>query len=148
MYWLGLVESHDDRLKLSRRYVGRVRVKLRNWYLQWEPESTYLKRLLAHAATIGPSRERALRHYCASMDRVLLQMSKALKRNAAAVIVVGNAKWNGRRVRATRLIEELVGNRFRVAEKLTYRTSNRYMSYSRHNGADVNREYVIVLQRR
>lgn len=148
MYWLGLVESHEQRLKLAKRYVGREKIKVASWYLHWQPDSPYLKRLLSHAATIGASRERALRHYCSSMDRVLGQMARVLKPNTRAIIVVGNAKWNGRSVRATKLIEELVGDRFSVSEKLTYRTANRYMSYSRHNGADVNREYVIVLRRR
>ena len=148
MYWLGLVHSHDERLALARKYVGREQVRLRSWYLRWHTESAYLKRLLEHAARVGPNRERALRHYCASMDRTLRQMARVLKAKAPAVIVVGNAKWNGRRVRATRLIEELAGQDFRVQEKLTYSTANRYMSYSRHNGANVNREYVVVLRRR
>lgn len=147
MYWLGLVRSQEERLALAKKYIGREQIKLRSWYLGWQPESTYLRRLLRHAAKIGPRRERALRHYCASMDRALSQMAWVLKPSAPAVIVVGNAKWNGRRVVATRLIEELIADRFRVEEMLTYRTANRYMSYSRHNGADVNREYVIVLRR-
>lgn len=148
MYWLWFVRSHEERLALAKRYVGREHIRMRSWYLRWQPESSYLRRMLEHATRVGPKRERALRHYCASMDRALRQMARVLKRNGPAVIVVGNAKWNGKRVLATRLIEELAGAEFRVEEKLTYRTANRYMSYSRHNGADVNREYVIVLRRR
>jgi len=148
MYWLGLVRSHDERLALSKKYVGREQVRVASSYLRWKTDNVYLKRLLDHAATMGPRRERALRHYCASMDRVLTQMARVLKPKAAAIIVVGNAKWNGRSVQATRLIEKLIGDRFEVSEKFSYGTSNRYMSYSRHNGADVNREYVIVLRRR
>lgn len=148
MYWLNMVRSHDDRLVLIRRYIGRERVRADNPHLKWQALSAYLNRLLAHAAKIGPDRERALRHYCASMDLALEQFARVLKKGGLSVIVVGNSKWNGRRVRATKLIEELAADKFDIVERLTYRTHNRYMSYARHNGADVNREYVLVLRNR
>ncbi len=148
MYWLGLVKSHDDRLELAPRYLGREGVRETNHRLRWKAESEYIKRLLKHAEKVSPKRARALRHYSASMDRVLEEMAKALKSKGKAVVVVGNSKWNGRRVRPTRLLEELAGERFKVIERLSYTTQNRYMSFSRHNGANVNREHVLVLEKR
>ena len=59
-----------------------------------------------------------------------------------------SSKWNGRRVQPTRLLEELAGERFKFVERLSYTTQNRYMSFSRHNGANVNREHVLVLQKK
>lgn len=148
MYWLNMVRSQDDRLALIRQYIGRERVRVDNPRLKWQTPSPYLNRLLAHAAKIRPDRERALRHYCSSMDSALKQFAKVLKKDGLAVIVVGNSKWNGRRVRPTKLIEELASDSFDILERLTYRTRNRYMSYSRHNGADIDREYVIALRKR
>jgi DNA modification methylase len=148
MYWLDFVSSQDERLRLAPQYIGRERIRKRNRQLSWEPSSSYIKRLLKHGAQISPGRERALRHYCASMDCALGEFARVLKPNGLAAMVVGNAKWNGRNVRPTKVIEELAAGRFDVIERLTYRTYNRYMSYSRHNGANVNREYVVVLRNR
>jgi hypothetical protein len=82
------------------------------------------------------------------MRAVFAQLSRALKPRGRAVFVVGNSKWNGQRVRATKLLAELAASDFKVTEYLSYTTRNRYMSYKRHNGANVNREYVLILRRK
>lgn len=148
MYWLGLVNSHDDRLRLLPRYLGRVGVRTRSHRLRVEVENKYLLSLLKHAEGISPVRARALKHYAVSMEKVLTGIYGVLKRKGIAVIVVGNAKWNGCRVRPTRLLEQLSNNRFKIVERASYRTHNRYMSYTRQNGADIGREHVLVLQKR
>jgi len=148
MYWLGLVKSHDERLQLAPRYLGREGIRQKNHRLRWKTESKYIQTLLKHAEKVSTKRARALKHYSASMDRVLEEMAKALKSKGKAVVVVGNSKWNGRRVQPTRLLEELAGERFKFVERLSYTTQNRYMSFSRHNGANVNREHVLVLQKK
>ncbi len=148
MYWLGLVKSHDDRLELAPRYLGREGIRETNRRLRWKTGSKYIQRLLKHAEKVSTKRARALKHYSASMDRVLDEMAKARKSKGKAVVVVGNSKWNGRRVRPTRLLEELAGERFNFVERLSYATQNRYMSFSRHNGANVNREHVLVLEKK
>lgn len=148
MYWLDLVRSHEDRLSLAHRYVGRALVRQNNARLRFEFESDYVKRLISHAKRISPSRERVVTHYCASMKRALDQIAAVLKPRGRAVFVVGNSKWNGRRVRATKLLVELADSQFKVAESMSYASRNRYMSYDRHNGANVDREHVVVLQKR
>jgi len=148
MYWLNFVRCHEERLELAPKYLGRTQVRKGNTRLRWEPESAYLKGLIKHAEAISPARARALKHYAASMERALSQIARSLKSRGRAVIVVGNAKWNGRRVRPTKLLEELAQEKFKVLQRLSYSTQNRYMSYSRHNGADVSREHVLVLQKR
>ncbi len=148
MYWLGMVNSHEDRLTLAPRYLGRTLVRRSNARLRCRFESPYVQRLIAHARRISASRERVVTHYCASMQRALEHIARVLKRNGRAVFVVGNSKWNGRRVRATRLLTDLARDHFEVLETLTYVTRNRYMSYERHNGANVNREYALVLKKK
>jgi tRNA G10 N-methylase Trm11 len=148
MYWLGMVNSHEDRLKLAPRYLGRTLVRQSNAKLRCTFQSPYIERLVAHARRISASHGRVVTHYCASMQRMLEHISRVLKRNGRAVFVVGNSKWNGRRVHATRLITELAKDHFEVLETLTYVTRNRYMSYERRNGANVNREYALVLKKK
>lgn len=148
MYWLGMVKSREDRLKLATRYLGRFSIRQSNPRLRRTFESAYINRLIAHSGRVSAAQKRAVTHYCASMGRSLEHIAKVLKPNGRAVFVIGNSKWNGRRVRATRLLSELAQEKFDISDILTYTTRNRYMSYQRHNGANVNREYVLVLKKK
>jgi SAM-dependent methyltransferase len=148
MYWLGMVKSHEDRLKLATRYLGRFQIRQSNPKLRCTFESAYINRLIAHAGSVSAAQQRAVIHYCASMGRSLEHIANVLKPSGRAVLVVGNSKWNGRRVRATKLLSELAQARFDVCDILTYTTRNRYMSYQRRNGADVNREYALILKKK
>ncbi len=148
MYWLNLVRSHEERLRLAVKYLGRVQVRVGNPRLATTFSSGYIKRLARHARSVSLVRERAFVHYCASMELSLQHIARVLKPARKAVLVVGNSKWNGRRVRATRLLIELARSEFKVCETLTYSTRNRYMSYERHNGASINREYALVLKKK
>lgn len=148
MYWLGMVTSHEERLRLAPKYLGRFQVRQSNPKLRSTFESAYINRLIAHAGNVSPAQQRAVTHYCASMRRSLTHIAKVLKPNGRAVFVVGNSKWNGRRVRATKLLQEIARQEFDVCDTLTYTTRNRYMSYQRHNGANVNREYALVLKKK
>lgn len=148
MYWLGLIDSHEERLALAPYYVGRSHVREDHHRASANFKSDYVNRLVAHAKRISSARERAVVHYCASMQRALGQIAEALKPSGQAIFVVGNSKWNGRRTRATHLLVELATPRFEVTDMLSYATRNRYMSYERHNGANVNWEYVVVLRKK
>jgi len=148
MYWLDFVQSQDERIALARRYIGRDAVRQDNHRLRAKFESGYIERLIRHAKRISPAKERTVTHYCASMKQSLDQIATVLRPKGKAVFVVGNSKWNGKRVRATRLLVELAKPHFDVVECLSYPSQNRYMSYERHNGADINREYVVAFQKR
>ena len=147
MYWLGAVDTPEQRIALAQNYIGRVQVRVANRRLRDKFTSNHIEGLIRHARSLGPARERAVVHYCASMKRALIQVSRALKPKGKAVFVVGNSKWNGKRASAVELIKELASDRFRTLDVLSYTSRNRYMSYSRRNGANVNEEYVLVLQK-
>ncbi len=51
-------------------------------------------------------------------------------------------------MRASKLLSELAGGEFDVCDVLNYTTRNRYMSYERRNGANVNREYALILEKK
>ena len=46
------------------------------------------------------------------------------------------------------LLDELGGDDFELDEQLWYPVKNRHMSYGRHNGANIDREYVLLFRRR
>lgn len=148
MYWLGLVKSHHERRELAGKYIGRAQVRRSDAKLRSSFKSGYITRLIGHAGEISKARERVLTHYCASMQRALQHVARVLKPRGRAVIVLGNSQWNGRRVRASLLLREIAKDQFTVTDLLTYATHNRYMSYTRHNGANINREYVLVLKKK
>jgi SAM-dependent methyltransferase len=148
MYWLDMVRSREDRLDLAPKYLGRVQVRKSNPKLRYTFKSKYINRLIAHAGSVSRVQMRAVTHYCASMQISLRHIAHVLKPNGRAVFVVGNSKWNGRRVRANKLLSELARDEFDVCDVLTYTTRNRYMSYERRNGANVNREYALILKKK
>jgi DNA modification methylase len=148
MYWLDFVQTHEEKVKLAPSYLGRVQVRTSNKRLKMKFTSDYVNNLLSHARSISRARERTVHHYCASMMVALEQIARVLKPRGRAVFVVGNAKWNGRSVRATKVLRELSKGRFTIDDSLSYASRNRYMSYERRNGANVNREYVLILRKK
>ena len=82
------------------------------------------------------------------MRRCLRALYGRLPKGKPAVFVVGKSSWNGDQIPTVQLFKELSEDRFTLRELLWYPVKNRYMSYSRHNGANIDREYVLVLERR
>jgi len=70
-----------------------------------------------------------------------------MRAGSPAVLVVGHSSWNNSKIPTTELFGEIAGSAFTLREVLWYPIKNRYMSYSRHNGADINREYVLAFYR-
>jgi tRNA G10 N-methylase Trm11 len=148
MFWLDLTPDQNDRLRLLDHYSGRPAVAARHPYVAFETLTTpKVKRLEARMRSIQPKRADALKHYCISMRRVLDELSRLLRPGAPAVLVVGHSSWNGNALNTSELFEELSAPAFHLVEHLWYPVRNRYMSYSRHNGASIEREYVLVLRR-
>jgi hypothetical protein len=67
---------------------------------------------------------------------------------APVVVVVGSSTWNGKSIPTADLFYELAGTAFEHDPPLWYPVKNRYMSYARRNGANIDKEYVVVLRRR
>ena len=148
MYWLGLTKCHADRLELLPKYIGRARVTKRNPFLQRHQE---LRTLSSHwyyrIRRQSPKRAKAFLHYTVSMSDVFSELASILKPEAKALFVVGNSRWNGQTLPTSDLFTEMAGDTFRLVDKCWYPIKNRYMSYGRHNGADISEEYVLVFAR-
>ena len=148
MFWLGSTSSQQDRQKLLYNYIGRPKVPQRDPLLAMATLATSLARDIdAEMRRMSAVRADAFRHYIAAMTYALSSLSRLLPSGAPAVFVVGHSTWNGTEIPTSTLFEELAGSAFTLDERLSYPVKNRYMSYSRHNGADIATEHVLVLRR-
>lgn len=148
MFWLGLTTNQDERLKLLDKYIGRPSVPQRDALLQDDQLQTKLAIAWdQRIREISPTRANAFRHYMLAMTRVFEGLSSLLRPHSPALFVVGHSCWNSAEIPTTDLFEELAGGWFNLDDVLSYPVKNRYMSYSRHNGADISMEYVLLLRR-
>ena len=148
MFWLGFTKTQVERLELVRSYVGRASIPQRDTYSNGDHE---LGRLASHwESTIrarSTARADAFKHYAVSMKLVFNQFFRVLKDDKPVVMVVGNSKWNGAEIPTAELFAELAGPEFRFTDCFWYPVKNRYMSYSRKNGASIDKEYVLVMHK-
>jgi DNA modification methylase len=149
MYWLGLVQSQEERLNLLQRYIGRSSVNQAQYSAAG---ATINSRLFDEWADIvgglSKERRRSFEHYCRSVGAALVSMAKLLDVQGRAVVVVGDSQIMGQSFPTARLFEQLAPPSMAVTEVLWYPIQNRYMSYARRNGADIGSEQAIVFQKR
>ena len=149
MYWLGKTSNRGQRLLLLDKYVGRLSVSKRNSLvasaaalpplaLRWE------KRIRA----VSNARANGFRHYTTAMKLAFDGMAGLLRAGSPAVLVVGNSHWNNTEIPTDALLAELADDHFKLVDVFSYPLKNRYMSYSRHNGADIKTEHVLVFHKR
>jgi hypothetical protein len=93
-----------------------------------------------------PERADAFKHYVVAMGKAFREISSVLKPGGLALFVVGHSRWNGKVIPTSKLFVELAGPSMVLVDHLWYPVTNRYMSYSRHNGASIDTEYVLVFK--
>lgn len=148
-YWLEYATSPEDRLRLLPSYIGRAKVPASHEYSKTTPISTpYMTSWETRIRKADPRRADAFRHYSLSMQAAMTQIATVLKKGASAVLVVGNSRWKEAEIDTSSLLAELSKQFFKVVARYWYPIKNRYMSYSRHNGANIDREHVLILERR
>ena len=148
MFWLGFTETQEERLELLPKYIGRSSVRRQDPLLKRQEELGYLstqwyKRIRA----VSTRRADAFAHYMVAMKDVFDQLAEVVRTGGPVIFVLGHSEWNGSKLPTTDLFLEMAGGSFHIAEKLWYPVKNRYMSYSRRNGADINRDFVLVFKR-
>ena len=149
MYWLRLVETHEERLVLRPKYIGGPNVRRRDALSCWLTDRSSLVRDWdAVIRKESANRAAQFRHYVAAMSGVLRELSVVLSAGAKAVVIVGHSQWRGMEIPLSDLLVEIAEEWFELSEFFSYPIRNRYMSYDRKNGADISQEYVIVFQRR
>lgn len=148
MFWLGFTKTQADRLAILPQYIGRpgassaavvmLDAKRAHLALRWEKK----------IRLASPKRANAFRQYISSMLKVIDELARILTRQRYAIFVVGHSAWNGQELPTADLFAELASAKFDLVERFWYPVVNRYMSYTRHNGANINKEYILVFRRR
>jgi len=148
-YWLRFATSPQERLALLPHYIGRAKVSMHHEYANATAiAAPYMREWETRLRRADARRADAFKHYAMSMQSVLTQLGDVLPEGAPAILVVGNSRWKSAEIDTSRLLAELSCRTFRVVERYWYPLKNRYMSYSRQNGASIDREHVLVLERR
>ena len=148
MFWLGFTDTQAKRMQLLPQYIGRSRVSMRDPLLKRVEEMGPLSAQWHKAIrAVSIERANAFAHYVLSMKKSLGQLAAAVRGGGSAVFVLGHSEWNGSKLPTSDLFLEMTGDAFRLVDKLWYPVKNRYMSYSRRNGANINEEYVLVFRR-
>jgi hypothetical protein len=148
MFWMGLTADQTVRLELLPRYIGRPRIRASHPLLAepWPTEGLAAE-WEREIAAVDTQRATDFRHYMLAMSRVFRRVAERTERGAPVIMVIGHSAWNGGRIPTLQLFEEIAQQWFGTDETLWYPVQNRYMSYSRRNGASIDREHVIVLRR-
>ncbi len=148
MFWLGFTKTQEERLQLMRSYVGRSIISQKELY---PPDEHQLGSLATdweskmRESSIG--RANAFRHYAVSMKLAFSQFARLLNDDKPVVMVVGNSKWNGSEIPTAELFAELAAPDLQLTDRFWYPVKNRYMSYRRRNGASIDKEHVLVMQK-
>lgn len=148
MFWLGLTRSHEERLALLPRYIGRPRISASHPFVAngWKPKGL-VGEWEAELSAEDAQRGRDFRHYMVAMEKAFARWAEITEPGTPVILVVGKSSWNGKPIPTTDLFEEIAGESFAYEKTWWYPVRNRYMSYSRRNGADIDREFVLVMRR-
>jgi tRNA G10 N-methylase Trm11 len=149
MFWLDLTTTQADRLDLLPRYIGKARIAQSHPVFRstWDPTPT-AKHWEETMRATSETRARDFRAYMVSMAKVFRRLGDVLEEGSPAIFVVGRSDWNGASIPTDQLFVEVASEWFELSEHLTYPVKNRYMSYSRHNGANIDLEHVVVFNRK
>jgi len=148
MFWLGMTKDQTERLGLLEHYLGRPRVPERHSYVSGASlELAKTQSVEAKMRKVSSERANAFKHYAIGMSRAFENIAKRMSAGACCVLVVGHSSWNGGSINTSQLMAELAQPHFELSERLYYPVKNRYMSYERHNGANIDREHVLVFER-
>jgi hypothetical protein len=148
MFWLGMTEDQTARLALLEHYLGRPKVPQRHPYVGGASlELPGVAMVEKGMRRVSGERADAFKHYAVGMSRAIAGVARRTKPGAPFILVVGHSTWNGGSIDTSALMEELAKPHFALTDRYWYPVKNRYMSYERKNGANIDREYVLVLER-
>ncbi len=148
MYWLDLIDSRQARLALRSHYIGLDRVPKSNSVVRnGELTSRLAQKWEKKITVLNEERARNFKHYVCSMTKCLAGLAALLLPGCRAIFVVGKNSWNGSEIPTVELFNEMAASGFRLVDLYWYPIKNRYMTYSRHNSADIDKEYVLVYER-
>jgi hypothetical protein len=148
MFWLAMTEDQPARLALLEHYLGRPKVPQRHPYVGGSSlELPGVATVEKGMREVSGERANAFKHYAIGMSKAIANVARRTRPGAPFILVVGHSTWNGGSIDTSALMEELAQPHFTLADRFWYPVKNRYMSYERKNGANIDREYVLTLER-
>ena len=148
MFWLGFTENQEDRLNLLPKYIGRPNVRRQDPLLRRLKDLGTLSGYWHDKIrAVSIPRADSFGHYVLSMKESFSQLASAVRAGGTTIFVIGHSEWNGSKIPTSDLFLEMAGDSFDLVDKLWYPVKNRYMSYGRRNGADINQDHVLVFRR-
>ena len=146
-YWLGLVKDHNERQRLIPRYIGRAGVAKKNLPQNCQPMGDLGSYWESRIRERNARRADDFIHYYYGMCDFFKGVSELIPQNTPVVIVVGNNKVHGEVLPVVEMFDEMSSDKFEFVESFWYPVKNRYMSYKRRNGANIDREFVLAFQK-
>ena len=149
MYWLRLVNNQSERLLLRKQYIGRHGIAKSDPIARRRSLTSPLAQQW-EVKLRDRSEARAIdfRHYICAMTKCIYGMASALRQGGRAVFVLGkNTTSGGLEIPSTEIFDEIASSRLQLCTRYWYPVRNRYMTYSRRNGANIDKEYVLVYKK-
>lgn len=147
MYWLNRSLTKYERVRLRHCYIGQYSVTSSMVEAFADvPLSRATEEYLNLLS--DPQRVNSGRHYFKSMATILRASASRLKEGGKLVLVVGDGLVGRTAIPTGKLLVEEVSTTFKWIQTTQYPLKNRYMTYSRRNGADIGYESIIELRKK
>ncbi len=147
MFWLDLL---DDMARLDGQVVGTSRAYVRE-YRPWEPKTRVpeLKRVLTELIENEKKSAYIVYKYFDDMRRNLCEINRVLHRNGIYCMVVGENTFRKVRI-PTYLILARIASQcgYELKGTYVYDVINRHLDIPRWNDSRIERDYILVLQRK
>lgn len=147
MFWLDLIESTAE---LDSRAVGTARAYVSE-YGSWEPR-TNLPRLTPILDELMLKDKKSafiVYKYFDGMRKNFDEVNRVLKRNARYCVVVGENTFRRVRIPTYKILADTaVQSGFELEGLFVYDVINRHLDIPRWNDSRIERDYILVLQRK
>jgi DNA modification methylase len=147
MYWLDLL---DDLAKLDGRVVGTSRAYV-NEYRPWEPKTDIPELKLVLRELLEKEKKSAyiVYKYFDDMRKNFLEMNRVLTRTGKYCMVAGENTFRKVRVPTYAILARIALKcGFEVKGMYVYDVINRHLDIPRWNDSRIERDHIMVLQRR
>jgi len=148
MYWLGFIDSQEQHIALTHRYLGRKLVRKSDWNDDQSFGVEALDAAIESIAERDPSKARTARHYFAHMKEFLASLHCIVARQGTVVLVLGDSVCCKVPIRTAAHVGALASEHFALTNSFSYAIRNQYMQYGLWNGDGIREEHVLILKPR
>ena len=147
MFWLDLL---DDLAKLDGQVVGTSRAYVEE-YRPWEPKTAIpeLKSVLHELVEKEKKSAYIVYKYFDDMRRNFAEVNRVLKRSGRYCMVVGENTFRKVRIPTYSILARIAARSgFEVKAVYSYDIINRHLDVPRWNNSRIEKDYILVLQRK